>query len=168
MKRMNLVLLTTLIICGISILININKGYAQSHVINGTTRVATAEQIIGKSEGINTPKRNGEADVIRYLGGTDTGRWVEYRIDVKKEGKYKVYPRLATPNNGWAFDLDIDGVKAASFMGKTTGGWGVWEAIEDQAQTISIKKGTHTLRLNFIHKKLNLDVLFFEYEGKSK
>jgi len=174
-KQMKKISLTLLTVCYTLFLLTsglTNSVYAQKkdvHVINGTTRIVAAQNIINKSEGITTPKLSGDAentDIARYLGGVDTDRYVEYSIDVKKEGSYKLYPRGATPNTGWAFEVDIDDTKVASFTGKSTGGWGAWKTLEDLSQTINLKQGIHTLRLRFTQKKLNLNLLYFDYNGK--
>lgn len=151
-----------------------SSGYARkivaeevdAHVIDGSARVITALNILAKSSEITTPNCTDpdNPDVAKYLGGIDVGRWVEYRIDVQKEGSYRLYPRISSPNANRAFDVYIDGVKVASITsGAATGSWQNWETREDQAQTVNLESGIHTLRLEFTERNLNMNILYFEY-----
>jgi hypothetical protein len=106
-----------------------------------------------------------------YLGWTEPGEWVEYRVAVKKTGTYQV-GLMYTANGDGAISLDVDGKDASGELKVTSTNdpnepiawrqWHHWNKIDNLA-TISLTKGVHTLRLHTVaHGNMNYDYLEFK------
>lgn len=85
--------------------------------------------------------RNGEAvDIEGTAGGgfnvgwMRAGEWIEYTANLATAadgpGRYRVRARVATPNNGASFRLEVNGQDATGVVNvPRTGGWQTWQEV---------------------------------------
>jgi hypothetical protein len=89
-----------------------------------------------------TSDTNGGYDV----GWTGSGEWMKYTVNVTSSGTYSFDFRVASPNTGSAFHLEVDGNNVTgSLPVPNTGGWQVWTDVIKTG--ISLSAGQHVLRL---------------------
>lgn len=93
------------------------------------------------------------------VGWFEMGEWLQFSIDVQFDGDYELQLRTASEVEGQAY-IEIDQVKVGeSFNIESTGGWKIWQSTA--AQTYSLTKGEHTLRLIMESGGFNLNYLEF-------
>ncbi|MYL65243.1 family 16 glycosylhydrolase [Bacillus hwajinpoensis] len=113
----------------------------------------------------------------KSVGWIDEGDWMQYAVDVKKEGNYTVRYQVASGRDGANVTLlskagnVYDGTREmgeilveeadqlTSIDVPQTGGWGTWKTVTN---TIYLEKGLQTLQVNAAN--LNIDWLFFSPE----
>jgi hypothetical protein len=80
------------------------------------------------------------------VGWIATGEWLEYPINVTKAGAYKLEVRVASPNNGGMFTMEIGGatVGGGAFTVNSTGGWQTWASLSKNISNLTT--GNKTLR----------------------
>ena len=101
------------------------------------------------------------------VGGTlnttnnDAGRVIYYKIDVAAGGEYQLKLRIASPEGKGAFDLYVDGAKAASFkITRPSGAWQTW-IDDDCALNVTLGEGEHILKLAFTQSGMNFNTVTF-------
>jgi len=106
-----------------------------------------------------------------YVGWTEPGEWVEYRVAVTKTGMYQV-ALMYTANGDGVISLDVDGKDASGELQVLSTNdplepiawrqWHHWNKIDNLAK-INLTKGIHTIRLHTVaHGNMNYDYLEFK------
>jgi Carbohydrate binding module (family 6) len=105
-----------------------------------------------------------------YVGWTEPGEWINYTIQVKETGKYRVC-LMYTANGDGSISLDVDGKSTTDplIINSTNDpadsiAWRQWHHWnkQDSLTTIELKKGTHTLTLRIVaHGNMNFNYLEF-------
>ena len=115
-------------------------GYHDADADNHGSKYRTNESV-----DIEQNKDGGGFDV----GFTSDGEWLNYTIDVKKEGDYFFTARVGSPNepNGNnRFHFEIDGQDVTGPMScPNTGGWSNWTYVTSP-RTAHLTKGVHVMR----------------------
>lgn len=109
-----------------------------------------------------------------YVGWTKPGEWINYTVNVKASGNYKVGV-MYTSNGDGAIALDMDGVEIAKSLKinsthteADTVKWRQWHHWNksDSLGSVQLKKGLHTLKLHIVENgNMNLDYLEFTKEN---
>tara|TARA_E500000178_G_scaffold330913_1_gene363248 strand:+ start:7155 stop:10604 length:3450 start_codon:yes stop_codon:yes gene_type:complete len=92
------------------------------------------------------------------VGFMDPGDWVEYRIDVVKEGNYKIEYRLASLGGSDGFVVRLNNQNMDSQTVTDTGGWQDWIT---QSSQIKLAAGQNVLRLNAVGGGWNINWIRF-------
>ncbi|WP_370979531.1 carbohydrate-binding protein [Agaribacterium sp. ZY112] len=80
------------------------------------------------------------------VGWIEPGEWLEYDINVKQAGKYRVDFRVSSKLGGGQFDLGVNNSVAASNLSvAATGGWQSWQTIGTELK--SLQQGKQRLRV---------------------
>ncbi len=80
------------------------------------------------------------------VGWTAAGEWTKYTANVTTTGAYNIDFRVASPNAGSTFHLEVDGVNVTGTMTvPNTGGWQTWTTITKTG--VNLTSGQHVLRL---------------------
>lgn len=105
-----------------------------------------------------------------YVGWTEPTEWVNYTVEVKKTGTYKIGV-LYTSNGDGAISIDVNGKNATGNMKITSTHddkdpvawrqWHHWNS-SDNIGTIKLEKGKQLLTLHIVENgNMNLDYLTF-------
>ena len=104
-----------------------------------------------------------------YVGWTNPGEWINYSIEVKRTGIYKI-AAMYTANGDGAISFDIDNKPATGFLtipsthnDADTVAWRQWHHWNriDSLTSVNFSKGKHVLTLHIIeHGQMNFD--YFE------
>ncbi|WP_343913279.1 Ig-like domain-containing protein [Aquimarina litoralis] len=73
------------------------------------------------------------------IGWIRKGEWLEYTVDVKRSGLYKIEARVASATNSGSFYLDFGGSRTSTISVPNTGGWSSWRTISLSNFTLSSK-----------------------------
>jgi beta-glucosidase len=104
----------------------------------------------------NCSDSTGGYDVCFIQGG----EWLNYTVNVTTTGTYTLQARIATPNAGETFYVEIDGVNVTGNITTTnTGGWGTWQTIS--VTTSSITAGQHIMTIMMGTGGFNLNYVNF-------
>ena len=96
------------------------------------------------------------------VGDNDEGNWVNYTIDVKQAGNYRLTVRYGTGVDNSYFELFIDGVSIEGVMLAPNKGWDNYtDFIVDE---IPLDVGTHVFKWQ-VKASLNFDYFDFERTG---
>jgi CSLREA domain-containing protein len=80
------------------------------------------------------------------IGAIAAGEWLAYDINVATSGNYIFIVRVASPNTGMRFHIEVDGVNASGPLTvPQTGGWQTWGNLT--APPIQLNAGAHTVKL---------------------
>ena len=99
------------------------------------------------------------------IGFVDTGEWLNYTVQVKTAGKYRVELQYGTPvYNPRCVLLLVDGKPAGEFILKenTQGSWAVNR--KSVLKGIELPAGKHVLTLLFLRGAVNLSHMDFQLE----
>lgn len=106
-----------------------------------------------------------------YVGWTEPGEWINYTVDIKKEGDYSGKIRY-TSRYGGSVSIDLDGkpwLKAVSldstFHAGDTVAWRQWHHWNDQVlfTRLHMPSGRHLLTLRTVEKgNMNYDYIEFD------
>ncbi len=105
-----------------------------------------------------------DANEGAYVGWVSPNEWLEYTVDIEKSGLYTINLRYASGNaqGGGPFYFSLDGEPIAGPVRvSTTFGWEKWGV--KSLSNIPLKKGVHTLRIDFDGGEFNLGKLTFSY-----
>lgn len=91
------------------------------------------------------------------IGYIDPEEWLEFTLDVTKEGTFEAEARVASAQDGGSFYLEIDSAVIGKdfVLEKATGGWQKWTSINQSLGVIS--KGTHSLCVQMKSAPFNLN-----------
>lgn len=99
--------------------------------------------------------RNGGVDVYMdwsawepFVGGTSPGEWIDFTVNVVREGRYRIDFNASTPEAGRKIRVSVDGNPIGSDVQiPVTGGWTDWTEVT--GPVASLKAGRQTLRVAF-------------------
>ena len=121
-------------------------------------------------ENRNKGDRNEGVDMNNTaIGYTQTGEWIEYTVEVEKDGDYVVESRVASGSNGAAFTLYMDntfiipgddGTPGGFVNVPNTGDWETFTTVETKLNKLS--KGVHVLKLEITGDWVDLDYMDFK------
>ncbi len=100
------------------------------------------------------------------VGWLGEGEWMEYTIDVASAGEYIMSARVATPNNGGSFYLELNGADLTGTVSvPRTNGWQNWSEV---SQSVSLEAGVQVLRFNRVGSaEFNLNSFTFQLDSLS-
>ncbi len=83
----------------------------------------------------------------RYnVGWIVAGEWLAYDVSVQSAGNYVFTTRVATPNSGKSFHIEVDGVDVTGALAvPNTGGTQVWTDVK--SPPLALTRGPHTVKL---------------------
>ena len=128
-----------------------------------------------KSYSDNDPENQGDADfrmdegvdIVKggtgmALGYTNKDEWLEYTVNVKTAGKYKMTVNAASSSKGAAVDFAIDGnnVGETVLVDSTGANWSVYQDFD--VGEVELSAGTHVVRLTIAGSYTNVDWFKFE------
>lgn len=96
------------------------------------------------------------------IGYTAADEWLEYTVNVKKSGEYKLSAFAASGLEGSGFKLDMDGkalVEKVSVPQTGDNDWSIFEEIE--LGEFNLTEGEHILRMTITNPYCNIDKLVF-------
>ena len=94
------------------------------------------------------------------VGWLETNEWINYLVDVKKNGYYNFEVRAASNNSsGGSFHIEFDGVnKTGTINVPNTGGWQTWTTIP--SDSFQLNAGIKTMK--FVFESGNININKFE------
>ncbi len=87
-------------------------------------------------------------------GWTDSGDWLDYRVEIPQDGEYTLTYRIASTANSGQLRLLADSTPVTDTNLPDTGGWQSWQSV---STTINLTAGTQTLRLEVTGPGFNLN-----------
>lgn len=108
-----------------------------------------------------TVLESGSGHVVGYTSG---GQWMEYTVDVAKDGEYDVAASVSNGNTEGSITIAVDGEKAAELKFDKTEDW---DDYVETAGKINLTAGEHVLRVTITASSTNLDYLKFSLDGVS-
>jgi hypothetical protein len=79
------------------------------------------------------------------IGFTSAGEWLKYSVNMAATAAFTFQARLATPNTGNTFHVEVDGYNiSGSIIVPASGDWQKWETVS--FTTPAITKGLHVIR----------------------
>ncbi len=111
--------------------------------------------------------RQDSVDIETAGGVTNVGwireyEWLQYTVRVAEAGQYTMTARVASPNAGRSFAVQVDGAPAATVAVPHTGSFSAWRTVQ---VPVTVPAGTHTIRLTFHGDGQNLDWIAFAKGG---
>ena len=102
-----------------------------------------------RNDGVDIEKNDDDVNSNGYhVGFTEKDEWLKYTVQINESGAYKAQVRLATPENGGKFHLEIDGEAITTTQTvNATDGWLDFE-MHDVADML-LSEGSHDLKLYF-------------------
>jgi hypothetical protein len=80
------------------------------------------------------------------VGWARAGEWLNYTVDVSTAGTYDLDIRVASPNVGGTFHIEVNGVdKTGPISMPSTGGWQTWRTI--RVSGVTLNAGTQVWRV---------------------
>ena len=150
--------------------------FASSYALNYINIYeAPVVQIPGNVEAedyVNSKGINHEPRGNRYtVSETNTGDFLEYKIDVAKTGTYTLALNAAAQGGNAEADIYVDGVKVGNLSSVDTGSWSNY-IIQEASNEFELIKGEHTLKIDFtnVNGGTNIDYLVFtaiNYAGEN-
>ncbi len=96
-----------------------------------------------------------DSDNCYNVGWIAAGEWLEYDVNVMTSDTYVWKARVATPDSGKSFHIEIDDQNVGTLAVPKTGGWQTWTTT--QSEPITLSAGIHRLRVVFDSDRLNLN-----------
>jgi len=133
--------------------------YATAPVLNipGTCQA----ELYNLSNGISKQNTT-DAGAGQNIGFIDAGDWMDYSVDVKSSGRYKVEYRVASQNGGGNIQLRAGTTTLATTAVPFTGGWQTWSTV---SATVPLTAGKQTLRVHAGTGGYNLNWIRFTADG---
>lgn len=109
------------------------------------------------------------------VGYTQKGEWIEYTVEVERDGVYDVEARVASGSDGSAFTLYLDenfiipgddGTPGGFIEVPNTGDWSVFTTVKKTLNRLT--KGTHVLKLEITGDWADIDYLTFKLSDSEK
>lgn len=98
------------------------------------------------------------------VGWIGVNEWIEYTVNVANAGTYTLQARVATPNAGKTFHVELNGQNISGTISvPNTGGWQTWQTIS--ASTSALTTGIKTLRIVMDGSDFNINFLDFNFNG---
>lgn len=83
----------------------------------------------------------------RFLTSTEAGEWLNYSVNIAREGLYTITVNVSNGTNGGSFHLELDGQDITGAIEGSTGEYFTWEDIV--VSDVALSAGTHVLTLEF-------------------
>ncbi len=97
------------------------------------------------NEGVDIQQSNSASNGFN-VGSARPGEWLAYSINTVTAGNYRVQIRVAAPNPGGMFHIEVAGVNISGpIIVPATGGWQNWETIE--TPIFQLPAGTQLMRV---------------------
>lgn len=93
------------------------------------------------------------------LGNCQSGEWMNYTVNVKESGNYKVTLRVGEGNDDGKLTVSLGNVKE-SITVNNTGAWGTFEEIE--LPVVSLSAGEQVMKITIDQDWIDLDWIKFE------
>jgi len=110
------------------------------------------------NEGVDI-ETTGDATGAYNVGWTNAGEWLLYSVNVTTAGSYTLQARVASPNSGKSFHVEMDGTTIANIAVPTTAGWQTYQTVS--VSTPSLTAGKHTMRVYMDTDGFNFNYLTF-------
>jgi hypothetical protein len=121
---------------------------------NGGSGVAYFDNTVGNSGGQCRTAESVDIEATTDTGGgcnlgwVGAGEWLKYTVNVTTAGTYNLEFRIASPNSGGTFHLEVNGVDKTGPM--TVSGTGDWQSWATMTKTgVSLAAGQQVWRLVF-------------------
>jgi hypothetical protein len=102
-----------------------------------------------------------------YVGWTAPGESINYTVDVKTAGTYRVNMQASSNNIGAEISLAVGGVdKTGPLVIESTGHWHTWKMYESLTE-LTLEQGIQVLTLKFL-KEGNMNVMYLDFVPKGK
>ncbi|MFL5731475.1 MAG: sugar-binding protein, partial [Cytophagaceae bacterium] len=111
------------------------------------------------SQGVDV-ETTGDATGTYNVGWTGAGEWLKYTVNVTTAGTYSFQARVASPNTGKSFHVDIDGNTFATVAVPNTTGWQTYQ-LTPAITTPNLTIGNHTMRIYMDTDGFNLNYVSF-------
>jgi hypothetical protein len=141
------------IIDGLLWLGGVDPGPAPAIPIPGTMQAENYTSMSGIQTETTTDAGGGQ-----NVGYTDTGDWLDYRVNVQTAGTYNVQFRVASQTAGGSIELRKDGAVLSTATVPVTGAWQTWATVSTQA---TLAAGEQTLRIHITTGGFNLNWIQF-------
>jgi len=94
------------------------------------------------------------------VGWTNSGEWLKYSVSIGVTGTYTISTRVASPNTGGSFRIEIDGVdKTGTLVVPNTGGYQMWQDVNKTS--VSLTSGKHVMRFYIVSGGFNVSKFKF-------
>jgi len=101
----------------------------------------------------------GDATGTYNVGWTAAGEWMKYSVNVTTAGTYTLQARVASPNTGKSFHVEIDGTTIATVAVPNTTGWQTYQTVN--VTTGNITAGNHVMRIFMDTDGFNLNYVTY-------
>jgi len=137
---------------------------AENYDIGDT--LAYDDSSVGNSGGVY---RSGNVDIESCtddnggydVGWTVAGEWLEYTVNVRKDTLYDFLARVASPNSGKYFNIQMDGVNIGTFNIPNTGDWQKWQTVKISG--VALSSGQKIMRVAIDAGDFNLNYVNVVY-----
>lgn len=96
------------------------------------------------------------------IGYTTSGQWMEYTVDVAKDGEYDVAVAASNGNRDGSFTISVDGKEGAKVNFSKTADW---DDYQEATGKITLTAGEHVIRIMINDSDTNLDYVKFDLPG---
>lgn len=96
------------------------------------------------------------------IGYTTSGQWMEYTVDVAKDGEYDVAVAVSNGNRGGSIIIAVDGEKASEVEFEETKDWDDYKEFPGK---VKLTAGKHVIRITIGDSDTNLDYVKFSIDG---
>jgi hypothetical protein len=98
------------------------------------------------------------------VGWTNANEWMKYTVNVTTAGVYTIQARVASPNNGSQFYVELNGVNiSGTITVPNTGNWQTYTTVP--VTTPGLQAGVQTLRIVELTGGFNLNYVTFVRPG---
>jgi uncharacterized protein YjdB len=97
------------------------------------------------------------------IGWTSDGEWLQYTVEVRTGGRYRVEVEECSPVSDASFRIEVDGVdQTGTVLVSNTGNWDgfVWDTVP---ALLNLSEGVHKIKYYFVHGAHNIRTLRFTY-----
>ena len=105
-----------------------------------------------------------EGGTGKAVGYTAADEWLEYTVEVAKDGEYDIEANVSNGSGAGKLNLSIDGKSLASLS--FTGTENDWNTYELSTGKATLTAGKHTLRITIANANTNVDYVKFTLPGE--
>ena len=114
-----------------------------------------------RNDGVDIEHNNSSSSSHPYnVGWTDAGEWLGYTIQDVTPGIYDLKIRIAAPNSGGMFFVQLNGVNLAVVDVPSTGGWYDWENVI--IPNVQVFEGEQFFKIQLVQAGFNIERIKFE------